>query len=196
MRNPYLPDESPHGTPQGTGDLDDTWVSPAVWLLGATREAGVSTLERFWAFTADSEGSWPPGDDRERVSPYVVIVARESFKSLSAALNLALAHDRGEVGAGAELLGLITVAAAPNLEKPIRQHRDVVCAAFDTVWHIAWHRHLLSASLGRLPRWHPLDAAALTPSSGFPADVHHAAIDLTNTVHARIPTLLTPGVSS
>jgi hypothetical protein len=196
MTNPYLPNESPHGTPQGTGDFDDTWVSPAVWLLGATREAGVSTLERFWAFTADSEGSWPPGDDRERVSPYVVIVARESFKSLSAAQNLALAHDRGEVGAGAELLGLITVAAAPNLEKPIRQHRDVVSAAFDTVWHIAWHRHLLSASLSRLPRWHSLDPAALTPSSGFPADVHHAAIDLTNTVHARIPTLLTPGVST
>ncbi|AMY26168.1 hypothetical protein A3Q41_04913 (plasmid) [Rhodococcoides fascians] len=68
-----------------TTDSATQWISPSLWLLGATREAGVSTLEQFWSFTADSEGSWPPGDDRERVSPYVVIVARDSFKSLTAA---------------------------------------------------------------------------------------------------------------
>jgi hypothetical protein len=191
MSTPYAPDTSPHLSP---GDTE--WISPSLWLLGATREAGVSTLERFWAFTADSEGSWPPGDDRERVSPYVVLVARESFKSLTAAQNLGLAHTRGEIGAGSELLGLITVAAAPNLEKPIRQHRDVVSAAFEKVWHIGWHRHLLSASLGKLPRWHPLDSGALAPAAGLPADVHTAAIELTNTVHRRIPTLFAPGVSA
>ena len=192
----YTSDHVPHPGDTGIGQRGTDWISPAVWLLGATREVGVSTLERFWAFTADSEGSWPPGDDRDRVSPYVVLVARESFKSLSAAQNLALAHDRGEIGAGSELLGLITVAAAPNLEKPIRQHRDVVAAVFEKVWHIGWHRHLLSAALGKLPRWHPLDSGALAPVEGLPADVHTAAIDLTNTVHSRIPTLFAPGGSA
>lgn len=179
-----------------TTDSATQWISPSLWLLGATREAGVSTLEQFWSFTADSEGSWPPGDDRERVSPYVVIVARDSFKSLTAAQNLALAHQRGEIGAGSELLGLITVASAPTLDKPIRQHRDVVGGAFEQSWHIGWHRTLLSASVDRLPRWHPLAADATAPNPALPTDIHTVGIALTNAVHARIPSLFSGQVAS
>lgn len=165
-------------------------VSPAVWLLGATRECGVSTLERFLAFTGDAEGRWPDGD-RENTSPYVVIVARSTYKSLSAAQNLALARRDGRVGLGAELIGLVTVAAAPTTDKPIRQHRQVVAAAFERHWSVNWHRSLLSADTDRLPRWHPLDADAAAPSAGVPADIHTLGIELTNTIHDRIPTLFT-----
>lgn len=171
--------------------MTEPWISPAVWLLASNGEAGVSTIEHFLAFTADSEGSWPPGDDRERTSPYVVIVARESFKGLSRAQRLVTAHHNGEVGLGAELLGLITVAAAPTLEKSIRQHRDIVSSAFEQTWHIGWHRALLSADLPGLPRWHPLDANAAAPTPGIPADVQQSGIGLVNTVQARLPSLLT-----
>lgn len=166
-------------------------VSPSVWLLGATRECGVSTLERFLAFTGDSQGRWPGGEDRENTSPYVVIVARSTYKSLSAAQSLALAHRNGRAGAGAELLGLVTVAAAPMTDKPIRQHRQVVAAAFEQHWSIDWHRSLLSADTDRLPRWHPLDPDATAPVASIPTDVVTLGIDLTNTVRARVPTLFT-----
>ena len=169
--------------------MSTPWISPAVWLLGASGADGVSTIEHFLAFTADSEGAWPPGDDLDNVSPFVVIVARESFKGLAAAQRLVVAHRDGEVGHGAQLLGLVTVAAAPTLDKAIRQHRDVVSSAFDHAWHIGWHRGLLSAALPHLARWHPLDDGAVAAPRGIPADVHRTGVELVNTAHSRLPEL-------
>lgn len=187
--NPLRPDDR-FDTATTTTAVESA-VSPAVWLLGATRECGVSTLERFLAFTGDSGHRWPAGDDREYTSPYVVVVARNTYKSLTAAQNLALDHRDSRAGDGAELLGLVTVAASPTIDKPIRQHRQVVAAAFARHWSIDWHRSLLSADTDRLPRWHPLDDDATAPTAPIPTDVVTLGIELTNVVHERIATLFT-----
>ncbi len=54
--------------------MDGVRPSPAVWLVGAHGGAGVSTLAHYWDFAGDARQQWPCGTDRERESPYVVVV--------------------------------------------------------------------------------------------------------------------------
>lgn len=125
--------------------------APVIWLLGAHGGAGVSTLESVWAPAADSRRGWPAAD----AAPFVVVVARMHAAGLDAAHQLCLQHQGGEVG-GCELLGLVTVAAAPG--KPavsLTRRRELVAAAAGQSWHIDWVPELLTATTAELAGWTP-----------------------------------------
>lgn len=124
---------------------------PVIWLLGAHGGAGVSTLESVWAPAADSQRGWPAAD----AAPFVVVVARMHAAGLDAAHQLCLQHQGGKAG-GCELLGLVTVAAAPG--KPavsLARRRELVAAAAGASWHLDWMPELLTATASELAGWEP-----------------------------------------
>ncbi|HJC59537.1 MAG TPA: hypothetical protein H9755_04275 [Candidatus Dietzia intestinigallinarum] len=124
---------------------------PAIWLLGAHGGAGVSTLESMWAPAADSRRGWPAAE----TTPFVVVVARMHAAGLDAAHRLCLQHQGGSTG-GCELLGLVTVAAAPG--KPavsLSRRRELVAASAGASWHIDWVPELLTATADELTIWQP-----------------------------------------
>ena len=125
--------------------------APAIWLLGAHGGAGVSTVESMWDPAADSRRGWPAAES----APFVVIVARMHVTGLDAAHRLCLQHQAGEVG-GCELLGLVTVAAAPGKPAlPLVRRRELVAAAAGASWHIDWVPDLLTTDPGELASWQP-----------------------------------------
>ena len=165
---------------------------PAVWLLGAHGGAGVSTLSHYLSFAGDSERQWPCGSDIENESPYVVIVARETSDGLAAAHQLIVDHR--ENGLASELLGIITVASSPTLDKAIRQYRDIVTApsSVPAHWRIGWHRFLAAAARPALPQWHPLSGVPeQTKGTGaaVPEDVINAGIGMVTAIQSSLPHL-------
>jgi hypothetical protein len=169
---------------------------PAVWLRGAHGGSGVSTLCRYLDFVGDSAQQWPCGNDVEVESPYVVLVARESDAGLRQAHAQIVAHYDKNIAC--ELLGLITVAGSPTLDKSVRQYRDIVTTAVveggGNHWRIGWHKFLAAADLGALPRWHPLDGVPELSTRGrasVPPDVLTAGIGIVTAVQRRLPHLRT-----
>ena len=163
---------------------------PAVWLVGAHGGAGVSTLAHYLSFTGDSDRRWPRGNDIENESPYVVMVARESDRGLRKAHQQIIEHR--ERGLACTLLGLITVAGAPTLDKSVRQYREVVAAATEAHWSIGWHKFLAAADLTALPRWHPLDGVpeqAKGTRAAVPTDVIEAGIGIVTAIQRSLPHL-------
>jgi hypothetical protein len=162
---------------------------PAVWLMGSKGGAGVSTLAQWLSFTGDSDRQWPCGTDLEVESPYVVIVARETSDGLKAAHELIVRHKERELSSW--LLGLVTVAASPTLDKSVRQYRDIVSAAAGAHWRIEWHKFLAAAALTALPRWHPLDGLPeqTKGTNAVPTDVIAAGIGIVTEIQRSLPTL-------
>ncbi|KAF0956827.1 hypothetical protein [Rhodococcus sp. T7] len=163
---------------------------PAVWLLGAHGGAGVSTLAHYLSFTGDCDRQWPCGNDVETESPYVVMVARETDDGLKKAHERLIQHR--EENLECELLGLITVANSPTLDKSVRQYRDVVESATAAHWRINWHRFLPAASLPALPRWHPLDGVPEQTKgarAAVPKDVIDAGVGIVTAIQRSLPHL-------
>ena len=163
---------------------------PAVWLLGAHGGAGVSTLAHYLSFTGDCERQWPRGNDIENESPYVVMVARETDDGLKKAHERLIQHR--EENLDCELLGLITVAHSPTLDKSVRQYREVVESATAAHWRIDWHRFLPAASLPALPRWHPLDGVpeqTRGARGAVPKDVIDAGVGIVTAIQRSLPHL-------
>lgn len=169
---------------------------PAVWLLGCTGGAGVSTLTRFWSgWCADAGDQWPCGAAADFESPYVVLVARDTFTSLRAAHEL-IAQHRNE-GLRCQLLGLVRVAASPVMDKPVRQYGEIVTAAVQgaggQVWQIGWHKHLPATDPRSLRPWHPFDGLpALTKRrlpSAPPADVLTAGVGIVTATQSALMSL-------
>lgn len=156
--------------------------APAMWLLGAHGGAGVTTLEAIWAPAADSRRGWPAVD----AAPFVVVVARMHAAGLGAAHRLCLQHQAGAAG-GCELLGLVTVAAAPG--KPavsLSRRRELVAAAAGASWHIDWVPELLTATPSELVPWKPGDVAPQvkrlsrppTPTEAVPPSISEAGAEV------------------
>ncbi|WP_092808840.1 hypothetical protein [Rhodococcus globerulus] len=163
---------------------------PAVWLYGAHGGAGVSTLTHYLSFAGDCERGWPCGNDVENESPYVVIVARETSDGLKAAHELIVDHH--ENGLASDLLGLITVASSPTLDKSVRQYRDVVTSpgSVSAHWSIGWHKFLAAASRPALPQWHPLDGIPeQTKGAAVPTDVIAAGVGIVTAIQKSLPQL-------
>ncbi|BAE46287.1 hypothetical protein [Rhodococcus erythropolis] len=162
---------------------------PAVWLMGSKGGAGVSTLAQWLSFTGDSDRQWPCGTDVEAESPYVVIVARETSDGLRAAHGLIVRHKERELSS--RLLGLVTVAASPTLDKSVRQYRDIVSAAAGAHWRIEWHKFLAAATLTALPRWRPLDGMPeqTKGTNAVPTDVIAAGIGILTEIQRSLPDL-------
>ena len=175
-----------------TQRIDTPRPGPAVWLLGAHGGAGVSTLVHYLRFAGDSHRQWPCGTARETESPYVVIVARETSDGLKAAHELIREHH--DLGLASELLGLITVASSHRLDKRVRQYRDVVTApaSVPAHWPIGWQPFLVSAAMGSLPHWHPLDGVpepSKNTAAAVPADVISAGIGIVTAIQRGLPHL-------
>ncbi|MBH5144253.1 MULTISPECIES: hypothetical protein [Rhodococcus erythropolis group] len=162
---------------------------PAVWLLGSTGGAGVSTLAQWLSFAGDSNRQWPCGNDVENESPYVVIVARETSEGLRAAHDLIMAHRDQRLAS--TLLGLVTVAGSPALDKSVRQYREIVAAAANAHWRIEWHRFLAAAALTALPRWYPLDGMPeqTKGTNAVPTDVIAAGVGIVTEIQRSLPDL-------
>ncbi|WP_072691483.1 hypothetical protein [Rhodococcus marinonascens] len=163
---------------------------PAVWLLGAHGGAGVSTLAHYLGFVGDSDRKWPCGNDVENESPYVLLVARETTDGLRKAHALITEHR--ERSLECELLGLITVAGAPTLDKSVRQYRDVVTSAAEAHWRIEWHKFLAAAALPALPRWHPqggVPEQTKGTRAAVPTDVIAAGIGIVTAIQRALPHL-------
>lgn len=174
-----------------TDPIQVQWPGPAVWLYGAHGGAGVSTLAHYLSFTGDCERQWPCGNDVECESPYVVIVARETSDGLKAAHKLI--RDHHENGLSSELLGLITVASSPTLDKSVRQYRDVVASSGSVAahWSIGWHKFLAAASRPALPQWHPLDGIPEQSkgTAAVPTDVIAAGVGIVTAIQRSLPHL-------
>ena len=158
--------------------------------MGAHGGAGVSTLAHYLSFTGDCERQWPRGNDIENESPYVVMVARESDYGLKKAHERLIQHR--EENLDCELLGLITVAHSPTLDKSVRQYRDVVKSATAEHWRIDWHKFLAATSLPVLPRWHPLDgvpAQTKGARASVPKDVIDAGVGIVTAIQRSLPHL-------
>lgn len=165
---------------------------PAVWLYAAHGGAGVSTLEHYLPFTADSDKNWPCGTDVENESPFVVVVARETSDGLRDAHRLIMEHRDNRYPS--RLLGLITIAYSPTLTKGVRQYRDVVGApsSVPAHWSIGWHHFLPGAERRALPQWHPLDGIPDRPARGaaaVPADVLAAGVGMVTAIQRALPQL-------
>ena len=163
---------------------------PAVWLMGAHGGAGVSTLAHYLSFTGDSDEQWPCGTDVENESTYVVMVARETDYGLKKAHARLIQHR--EENLECELLGLITVANSPTLDKSVRQYREVVKTATAEHWRIDWHKFLPATSLPALPRWHPLDGVPEQTKgarAAVPKDVIDAGVGIVTAIQRSLPHL-------
>lgn len=155
---------------------------PAIWLLGAHGGAGVSTLEAIWAPAADSRRGWPAAE----ATPFVVVVARMHAAGLDAAQRLCLQHQGGGAG-GCELLGLVTVAAAPSRPAvSLSRRREIVAASAGASWHIDWVPELLTTTPDELTTWQPGDVAApakrlarpLSPTEAVPSSAATTAAEV------------------
>lgn len=163
---------------------------PAVWLVAPHGGAGVSTLAHYLSFTGDSDRQWPCGNDVENESPYAVMVARETDDGLKKAHAMLMEYR--EKNLDCELLGLVTVASSPTLDKSVRQYRDVVKTAAPAHWRIGWHRFLPAAGLSSLPRWHPLDGVPEQTKgarAAVPKDVIDAGVGIVTAIQRSLPHL-------
>lgn len=171
--------------------MDGVRPSPAVWLVGAHGGAGVSTLAHYWDFAGDARQQWPCGTDRERESPYVVVVCRETIEGLASAHDLILEHRNR--GLQTELLGLVTIAnTAGAAPKDVRQRRSIVAGAVHDNWSIGWHRFLGSAARSGLPTWRAIDGVPIQTKGAaiqVPADVIAAGIGIVTAIQDRLPDL-------
>lgn len=167
--------------------LDPVGRRPAVWLLRAHGGAGVSTLERVLAPAGDCFGRWPGcvGDE----SPFVVVVARETVPGLIKAQDLLRAHAAGLAGPS-QLLGLITVADRPGRRPPaaIRRTRELTAELTEHAWRLGWIEDFpLTADLGSLPSWSPLDPPPAKPEpGGVPAAVTELGTGLHTTLRSAL----------
>ncbi|MCW4356150.1 hypothetical protein ONR57_22855 [Hoyosella sp. YIM 151337] len=159
---------------------------PAVWLLGATGGAGVSTLAAFFDFAEDCQHQWPSGTDIQAESPFVVIVARETIASLKAAHALIMQHQTEQLAC--TLLGVVTVSAAREDTKPVRQYREVVRAAAPAHWAIGHHPGLISAGPDSLPNWRAADGLP-QGRHHFPGDVLAAGAGIMTAIQQQLPGL-------
>lgn len=168
-------------------------LSPAWWILGAHGGAGATTLAHVWAPCADAEGAWPAGIDEAIESPYVVLVARESASGLTAAHDVLGAYYDDQLDA--ELVGLVTVAAAPRLPAEIRSYLDVVAQAAPAHWRIGWHRHWLVMEPADLPTWQIGDSAVQTrreQPQQVPADMAAAGGAIADVIHGHLTSVYGP----
>ncbi|AEF43100.1 hypothetical protein [Hoyosella subflava] len=171
------------------GSIPAPQPGPAVWLLGATGGAGVSTLAAFFEFAEDCQHQWPSGADPHSESPFVVVVARETIASLKAAHALLMQHQSENLAC--RPLGVITVSASREDTKPVRQYREVVRAAAPAHWAIGHHPGLISAGPDSLPSWRAKDG--IPPGSHqFPGDVLAAGAGIITAIQQQLPQMGVP----
>ncbi|WP_182348742.1 hypothetical protein [Tomitella gaofuii] len=168
-------------------------LSPAWWVLAAHGGSGATALARMWGPAADAAGAWPAGIDEAVESPYVVLVARESAAGLAAAHDVLSAYYDAQLDA--ELIGLVTVAAAPRLPTEIRGYLDVVGQAAPAHWRIGWHRHWLVMDTDDLPTWQIGDTAVATRREQphqVPADMATTGNAVAEAIHHHLTDLYGP----
>lgn len=162
-----------------------------IWLLAAHGGAGVTTLERQLGLARDSRRYWPQPAEGE--SPFVVVVAVESERGLSAAHDMLVQHKAGGAGGG-RCLGLVTRPATPSfrgrrMPADLRRKLELVSAAADRHWQLKWHdecasipsSELASVTPSRLSDWRDMDARTrkkLRRSDDLRTEVPHDVLDL------------------
>ncbi|MBJ8342907.1 hypothetical protein JGU71_28855 [Antrihabitans sp. YC3-6] len=170
---------------------EPVWTSrqhppPLWWLIGAHGGAGVTMLEASWAPAADALGAFPGAHAGE--SPFMVIVARESATGLSRAHDLLTQHLAG-VGGPAQLVGLVTVAAAPGRSAPqLRRRREVIAGLIeDRCWHIPWIDGWIGVTADEVPAWTPTSLISTTRrrepvTTVVPREVAEVGVDIRHTI--------------
>ncbi|MBE7190860.1 MAG: hypothetical protein INR66_00075 [Gordonia polyisoprenivorans] len=126
---------------------------PMWWVLGASGGAAASTLARWWApAQVAAVPSWPAPTGE---SPYVVIAARDTMQSLTAAhalLRQWAAHRAGS----AVLIGVVVTADRPRGGSPaLRRFRSVVTSLAPRHWLIDYHPIVAETLVADLPVWEP-----------------------------------------
>ena len=155
--------------------IDQLPIRPAdhpatLWVVGAHGGAGesaIAALDRSWSAASHA---WPTGS---MGTPAVVVVARTSFRGLTAAKSAAKQWAAGLVGRP-HLLGLVLVADAPGrLPRPLRDLAKVVAGGYPRVWNVPW---IESWRLGE----------EVTPDSA-PREVRRLVDDLRTLLHNGAP---------
>lgn len=150
---------SPPDRPLAVTQPDPQKRPPLVWLVGAHGGAGTTYLAASLAFVGENGNAWPDVS-AEDVSPYAVIVARESTSGLDAAETALRQWHTDPALREVTLLGLVLVAetSSKKLGKELQAWRESVSALAPETYRVGWIPDWTNMRPGELPTWWPGDA--------------------------------------